>query len=614
MKRKLLSFVLCLCVLFSCVLSGCKAPADTNAPEEVTYTEQVTPVYGEAEEGDELTLRFYAQTPHVPYLGFGAYSQYMRRQPLTLRENGNGTCSLVNAAGAEIVCDADAGAIVVPDWSRFFDLPLPLEDDALGWKDTATRFARITDVAYEGAPASVTLDFAKYGVRLYADADDVYLPVSLLCNIMTDIATNQLVYNGETLYKKRIDLEGNGIDGYYNSPMLRAELAGQPRPADIVRESYAELCFTIDHFFGHPGLAALDDTIAEMGLDQALTTLGEDGFALRMGLLSSDLRDYLNAVQKLYATYLCDGHCVFTGLVELMNSPDFVSLPDAEQFMPAYLESIRNSPFSVTQLSHAAIPSQRAIAWGEESYHESGATAIIALDSFMPDEAAWAAYYEGKGALPEDSLGAVITGLRRASENPNIKNVIFDLSCNGGGSPDVMMMVLAMSTGQNQLHGLQKITGQKMTFTFETDTNLDGVFDARDKQVKYDFNYGVLLSRYAFSCGNLFPFVIRDGGAVIIGEPSSGGACCVQAMTDADGFGGMISSAQWLLTDAQWNSVEGGCRVDLPIEPIPDAASGILLKLLGVDEVPAYYAPYFDTAALDGMMNEWFHVGASDAA
>ncbi len=56
----------------------------------------------------------------------------------------------------------------------------------------------------------------------------------------------------------------------------------------------------------------------------------------------------------------------------------------------------------------------------------------------MPDEEAWDRCYEGTGDFPEDSLGTVLNGLKRASENPEIENVIFDLSCNGGGSPDVM--------------------------------------------------------------------------------------------------------------------------------------------------------------------------------
>ena len=82
----------------------------------------------------------------------------------------------------------------------------------------------------------------------------------------------------------------------------------------------------------------------------------------------------------------------------------------------------------------------------------------------MPDEEAWDLYYKGEGDFPEDPLGIVLTGLKRASENPEIENVIFDLSCNGGGSPDVMMAILEVATGQTQLYGIHRLTDRDMTF------------------------------------------------------------------------------------------------------------------------------------------------------
>ena len=82
------------------------------------------------------------------------------------------------------------------------------------------------------------------------------------------------------------------------------------------------------------------------------------------------------------------------------------------------------------QLLHEVIPLQRRSIWGDENYREYGSTAIIRLDGFMPDEDAWNRYYSGEGDFPEDCLGIVITGLRKAAENPDIENVIFDLTCN----------------------------------------------------------------------------------------------------------------------------------------------------------------------------------------
>jgi hypothetical protein len=365
---------------------------------------------------------------------------------------------------------------------------------------------------------------------------------------MTDIATNHLLYNGENLYYQRLSLDGTGIDGFYASEKFKAELSGADRYEDVVKQTYADLCFNFDNFFGHPGVAKLEAALAEKGLDQALTDLGGEGKELKEGLLSADLLDYTAALFKLFTIYLSDGHTAFTGSASLAMTPEAQANPAFRGINFGFALDMLRSPVMMTQSAHLLIPVARQSLWGDDPYREYENTAIIRLDSFMPDEAGWDQYYKGEAEMPDDCLGLVAKGLKRASENPDIENVIFDLSANGGGSPDVLMGVLALTTGQNQLYGIHKITGQKITFTFETDTNFDGVYDEKDKEVPYkDFNYGALITRHAFSCGNLFPFIFQEGGAVLLGEPSSGGSCCIQVGTDSEGLCYVMSSAQWQL-------------------------------------------------------------------
>ncbi len=153
---------------------------------------------------------------------------------------------------------------------------------------------------------------------------------------------------------------------------------------------------------------------------------------------------------------------------------------------------------------------------------------------------------------------------------------------------------------------IHRLTDRKMTFTFEADTNFDGLYDEKDRELRYDFNYGVLVTRHAFSCGNLFPFIIQEAGAVLIGEPSSGGSCCVQVGSDAEGFNYMMSSAQWQLTDSNGRDVEGGCPIDLPIEAKRNKVADSILSVFGVDDGLPYYKQYFDDAYLSELMNEYF--------
>ena len=604
MKKR--NFVLSMSCMMLFGFSVCAGAAETET--EPLFSEQKVKVIADGVEAGEMDLRFYEATPNVPYLGIGTCSEYVFQRPLKLEKKEDGTVVFENEIGEEAVCDPDAGVITVADWNGFFDLPLPLEDKALGWKDTATRFIRITDVEFEGEAAPVTLDLGGYGIRMYADDTDVYLPVSTLSNIMTDIATNHLLYNGEKLYIQRALLSGGSVAGLYETERLKAELEGKDRPEDLAQQCYADLCFNIDSFYGHPGKAPLEEAVAEYGLEKALLNLGKKGEKLIRKLKSRNLPEYMSGLNELLMVYLGDGHTLFlSGSSVIAENEESAETVFGIPVMGLeFTADLLSSPIYLKQTLHETISLQRQKYWGTESYREYDNTAIIRLDSFMPDEAGWQLYYAGEGEIPQDCLGTVLTGLRKASENPEIENVIFDLSCNSGGSPDVMMSILAVTTGQTQLYGVHKITDRKMTFTFDADTNLDGVYDEKDRELKYDFNYGVLVTRHAFSCGNLFPIIIQEAGAVLIGEPSSGGSCCVQVGADAEGFSYMMSSAQWQLTDSGGDDVEGGCRIDLPIEADRNKVADSVLGFFGVDEGMPGFRKFFDDAYLSDLMNGYF--------
>ena len=586
-----------LITLLACVVLVLSASAEGSG-----FVEEAVRVLASGEEDGTLPLRFYDEVPDVPYMGVRTYSLYMKQQPLSLQEKGDGVCALVNEAGVELLCDPQAGVITAPDWNAFLDVPYPLENTARRWKDTNTRFSRIVSVEYEGGAGPIAFDLGKYGIRMFSDADDVYLPLSTLTNLLAEVSTRHMLYNGENLYAQYAGLGGDAPEGFFDSKMLSARLEGEARPASVVKQSYADLCFCFDYFFGHPGRSLLDSDIASKGLDQAIADLGEAGQAIREGLNSTDLMEYLSAMSQLFMEDLYDGHTWFYGDVALMLAkPEF-----EEQLGKGQALRLLKSPMAMSQIANELIPVQRSELWGDEVYLESGSTAVIRLDGFMPDEAAWNSYYSGEGDFPQDCLGNVITGLKRASENPEIKNVIFDLSANSGGSSDVMMAILAVTTGQNQLPGINKVTGQKMLLTFETDANFDGVFDEKDREIRYDFNYGVLTTRHAFSCGNLFPIVLQEAGAVLMGEPTSGGSCCIQLDSDVEGFTYLMSSGSWALIDSKGNSVEDGCSIDLPIETTPTPLSDALSGLLSLDDPLPSFRAFFDLERLDGMMNQWF--------
>ena len=566
--------------------------------EAATFSEKDIPVLMEDGDTQTFRVRFYPDQPNIPYCGLRAYSEFLGVNPLTCEAAADGTWVFASAQGAKAIVDPGAGTITVDDWSRFLYPALPFEGNCGGLKDTKCGFVRIVDMGYEETARPLTLNLGRYGLRMYPGDQDVFMSMTLISGILSDVSTLIMSWNGERARLGRFGtplLEGPDMD----SAMMRALMTEGVRPEDTAKETWAEFCFYIDHFYGHPDVVSLDDAIAEKGLQQALLDLGEEGKALVEAMQSTRGHDYLKGMITLLLFYLYDGHTadMYITLYDSWTLDD-----TSNDFDLATLASIYQSPLYLQAMAGESIVETRTAIWGDEPYREYGSTAIIRIDSFMPDEAGWEAFYRDGGEIPQDTVGNVITGLQRAAANPAIKNVLFDLSYNEGGASDALAFITTLSVGANRIYGIDKLTGRRMTVTFEVDTNLDGVFDERDADVIYDqFNYGVLTSMQAFSCGNLFPFMMQGAGAVLLGEPTSGGSCCVQLAPLSDGDLLCFSSGLWQVTDGNYISVEDGCKTDLPIDHEESIITEDGFSLPTFD-----YSAYYDDAMLDNMMNEWF--------
>ena len=554
---------------------------------------------------------FYLSAPHVPCYGLKDYVNFMYQTGLTVTPPQDGTVwEVANPNGTKILVDPSAGKIEAADWARFQMPPAPYTTQ-VGVKDSPCAWTYYSEIGFDDPPAPVTFDFAKYGIAVYADEEDVYLPLELLSAMFTDIACNDVLWNGETVLKPKMDMETLGTvpDEWYESKYRSGLLTGKrQREEDVIREDYAELCFTLDYFYGHPGPALLESGLSEKGLDAALDDIPELS-SVKERLMSPDMVEYMLALNDLFNIGLNEGHCMYFGL-NGVSEADFPYPELAKKIAGRSQSNFQLKSIGLQQVD-AEVRKARQAAWGDEVYRECGSTAILRIDEFYYDVAGWEAYYAGKGEIPMDAVGITWTGLKRASENPAIKNILFDLSANSGGSSDMLMYMMDLMFGEKIFRGYNVLTKQREHAVVHSDKNLDGVFDEKDEEVKYDcFNYAVLTARGSFSCGNLMPFVMQEHGAVLLGEPTGGGSCCVQLVTLTSGGEGMISSWLWALRDENGESVEGGCKTDLPIARIePETPTNEDPRLSAGD-----YTPFFDDVMLDRMINEWFEEQALSPA
>jgi C-terminal processing protease CtpA/Prc len=158
-----------------------------------------------------------------------------------------------------------------------------------------------------------------------------------------------------------------------------------------------------------------------------------------------------------------------------------------------------------------------------------------------------------------------LDALQKAAADPEVKNLIIDISANGGGSADVVVAMTSLILGKSYISQENTLTGQHALVEYEVDRNFNGVFDEADADVRYDLNFAVLTSGMSFSCGNLFPSILKDGGVPVMGATSGGGACAIQAMCTADGFCFQISSFRARLSSLDGQNIDAGITPDLPI-------------------------------------------------
>jgi C-terminal processing protease CtpA/Prc len=165
----------------------------------------------------------------------------------------------------------------------------------------------------------------------------------------------------------------------------------------------------------------------------------------------------------------------------------------------------------------------------------------------------------------DDDMVIFLDALNKAAADPEVKNFIVDITANGGGSLDVVMAMTSLMMDKSYICVDNSLTGQRSIVEYDVDRNFNGTFDAADKFVHYDLNFAVLTSGTSFSCGNLFPSILKDNRIPVMGTASGGGACAIQAMCTADGFCFQISSFRARLNSLEGEIIEHGVPPTLPI-------------------------------------------------
>ena len=586
--------------------SAASAAADKPVinSKENDFEEKAVKIFEREPTDREVTLRFYKDTPHVPYMGIKEYFDLMLGGGLTVTERPGGKYLLTNAAGATAEVDTERGIVALDDLPSFENyLDAAREGECSSFRDSDLPMVRLRDVEYLDEPQRVEMDLGECGFALYGDGDEVYFPLSVLATWLTDIAQNTVSYNGRYLYICHQEPGYQQDNSYYHTEYYNAITAGQERAGDLADYSYADLCFIFRYMYGYPGPVSVDTGIMrEAGLDEALKAYGEEGAKYREELASTDFRRFWSGMYGISNDLICDLH----NSTELaMDLGDPQSIDRQKYFLEYIWEVMANESMNEKTAKLLGTRSRIVEARSEEygDYYQYGDTAVIRFDQFNADRQAWEDYYKNGGLLPEDTLGIVAGGLRRASEDGGIRNIIFDVSANLGGYTDDVMGIMSLISGKEYLAGINELSQQRFRIYFDVDRNLDGVFDEKDRDVSYDFNYAALISNSSFSCGNLFPFLVREAGGMLIGERTAGGHCSIQKAALSEGFDIQISGYKFKLTDDIGSDLEAGAAPDVEI---PVGVKAVTDEFTGEERQEPDYSAYGDIEDICRQVSEWY--------
>ena len=346
------------------------------------------------------------------------------------------------------------------------------------------------------------------------------LPLQTVSDLFFAPGFCDILYNGELAV-----LTSGPLNRYLDkeetqkNPLYEEYYGVGPRPVspEMALYSYNELCLALDRYYG------LKETHRIDSFDNLFISTG-----LQERMLDTDAAVIERALDELLFGYFGDRHSSIG-----MHSPwaDPQADMDAVNISSTYRDSDRNRGlYSAARLK--ACP-DGVPAYGLE---EVGDTLYVSFDVFT---VLWypSAYYSLKDTdfEPFDTVSLIILAdrlIRR--ENSPIRNVVVDLSVNGGGNLEAAVYLLGWMMGRFSIHTENTVTGGQYSMTYISDVNLDGVFNDDDNVS--DLNLFCLISPNSFSCGNLVPSLLKSSGAAtLLGRTSGGGACVVFPLTTALG-------------------------------------------------------------------------------
>ncbi len=566
-------------------------------PSEVISSKRQIPVYRKSlSERETLECTFFSDLPDIPYIPLEVFYTTFMDGHMKVTKNGTVYTYEDTDFGAKAAADAEKDTLTSSDLADFIATPAYKIKGKGVVVNGPDQMVKIEDVQYDKAPSSITLQFGQYGIDLREENGVLYFPFASVSDLFsnTDVLTAYYI-NGNIYFEAFYD-DLNGGEARKENPDHLPWILEASRPADMVTFSYRELCFVLDHFYGYPCTHNdFADAMRQNGADAAITAFDPEA---RQLLLSEKPSEYIAGLYRLFSILLADGGHTGIVLNDIFNYSRYSSAISRD--FSAYSLYNNEGDGYYIQKNRDMIETRKTLknlrfdSLGSGNYHAKGDTVLITFDDFIVNYSAWRAYVNHEtGVMPNDTVGYLHACLERAKKDPAIRNVIFDISTNGGGDTIALNIIVGLVRNKFDCHFYNMLGDQTLTQTMATDRNLDGTVDSRDTEVSYgDLHFGVLASGYSFSCANMFTAMMKEGGCPVLGERSGGGACAVLMKATSDGLCYRLSSYLRFASNVT-DSVDDGIPADISL---------VTKDAYGNKD----YSGFYDLSAMSRAMNAYY--------
>lgn len=493
---------------------------DSGSVPYVSVMEFIRKLDGFFDCGENLRYQFYPQSNFL-----GLYSYY----------NGN--------QQSYVQFQWDNNRVWVSDMSFFSSI-------TKSTADTNFKSYHKTVDYYSSGKKSVAFRLGSYYFDICYFEKKCLLPLTIMNLLFCSSNHYNIFYNGETLYGYYGEIN-KYVSNY--SKIFTTSLNGQNCPDDVRKASVNGLLFTLDYFYGlknYKGIDSFKNYIGKESLNKLWSndpTVNREAYTNILYTKLDDLHTRIDS-SSMYLDQSVDTSLTWDQLGDFTKN--FYTVD-------GQLEAQRKSAF----------PN------GVQPVRYSEDTAIITLDSFKT--AASSDIYDSYGNLKSDAWRKDTYYFMRhcmadIGSHSEIKDVLIDLSQNGGGNIGAMERCLGFLTDNTLMFSLLDYLDDEYTsYYYKIDTDGDGYYD----NDAYDqYRWTILSSINTFSAANSFTSDAKHQSiARVIGQRSGGGMCPIMSTVLADGTAITISSSSTIRYVTQENgknvyhAIENGVKPNLEI-------------------------------------------------